>query len=55
MKITELLLEELDREAEGIRKSLERVPEGRNDWKPASEVDGARFAGDDGGQYARMG
>jgi uncharacterized damage-inducible protein DinB len=34
MKITELLLEELDREAEGIRKSLERVPEGRNDWKP---------------------
>jgi uncharacterized damage-inducible protein DinB len=34
MKITELLLEELDREAEGIRKSLERVPEGKNDWKP---------------------
>jgi hypothetical protein len=34
MKITELLLEELDREATGIRKTLERVPEGRNDWKP---------------------
>ena len=34
MKITELLLEELDREAEGIRKTLERVPEGKNDWKP---------------------
>jgi uncharacterized damage-inducible protein DinB len=33
MKITELLLEELDREAEGIRKTLERVPEGKNDWK----------------------
>ena len=34
MKITELLLEELDREAEGIRKTLERVPEGKNDWRP---------------------
>lgn len=34
MKITELLLEELDREAVGIRKALERVPEGKNDWKP---------------------
>jgi uncharacterized damage-inducible protein DinB len=34
MKLTELLLEELDREAVGIRKTLERVPEGKNDWKP---------------------
>jgi uncharacterized damage-inducible protein DinB len=34
MKITELLLEELDREAVGIRKTLEAVPEGKNDWKP---------------------
>jgi len=34
MKLTELLLEELDREAPGIRKALERVPEGKNDWKP---------------------
>ena len=34
MKITELLIEELEREAVGIRKTLERVPEGRNDWKP---------------------
>jgi hypothetical protein len=33
MKITELLLAELDREAAGIRKTLERVPEGKNDWK----------------------
>jgi uncharacterized damage-inducible protein DinB len=33
-KITTLLLEELDREAAGTRKALERVPEGRNDWKP---------------------
>jgi uncharacterized damage-inducible protein DinB len=34
MKITELMLAELDREAVGIRKALERVPEGKNDWKP---------------------
>src|ERR1700760_1254214 len=34
MKITELLLGELERESEGIRKTLERVPEGKNDWKP---------------------
>jgi hypothetical protein len=29
MKITELLLDELDREVVGIRKTLERVPEGK--------------------------
>jgi uncharacterized damage-inducible protein DinB len=34
MKITELLLAELDREAVGICKTLERVPEGKNEWKP---------------------
>jgi uncharacterized damage-inducible protein DinB len=34
LKITELLLAELDREAVGSRKALERVPEGKNDWKP---------------------
>ena len=34
MKITELLLAELDREGIGIRKTLERVPEGKSDWKP---------------------
>src|SRR5712672_3226571 len=34
MRITELLSAELDREAIGIRKTLERVPEGKNDWKP---------------------
>ena len=32
--IAELLLAELDREAAGTRHALERVPEGRNDWKP---------------------
>jgi uncharacterized damage-inducible protein DinB len=34
MKITELFLDELKREAEGSRRALERVPEGKNDWKP---------------------
>jgi len=34
MKITELLLAELEREAVGIRKALDQVPEGKNDWKP---------------------
>ena len=34
MKITELLLAELDREGVGIRKTLERVPEGKNNRKP---------------------
>ena len=34
MKLTELLLAELDREAVSTRKTLQRVPEGKNDWKP---------------------
>jgi len=34
MKLTELLQEELEREAAGSRKALEQVPEGENDWKP---------------------
>lgn len=34
MKVNELLLAELDREAVGIRKTLERVPEGKNGWRP---------------------
>jgi len=33
-KIAELLLAELEREAAGTRRVLERVPEGRDDWKP---------------------
>jgi len=33
-RIAELLTAELDREAKGTRHALERVPEGRNDWKP---------------------
>jgi hypothetical protein len=34
MKITELLLAQLDREIASTRKSVERVPEGTADWKP---------------------
>jgi uncharacterized damage-inducible protein DinB len=34
MKLTELLSAELEREAANSRLALERVPEGRNDWKP---------------------
>jgi uncharacterized damage-inducible protein DinB len=34
MKLTELFLGELDREARLTRRVLERVPEGRNDWRP---------------------
>ena len=34
MRMTELLLAQLEREADGTRRTLQRVPEGRNDWKP---------------------
>jgi hypothetical protein len=34
MTMTELFLAQLEREAEGTRHALERVPEGRNDWRP---------------------
>jgi len=34
MKMTEMFLTELEREAAGTRKALSRVPEGQNDWKP---------------------
>ena len=34
MKLTELFLGELEREAPLTRRALERVPEGRDDWKP---------------------
>src|SRR5438552_18865157 len=34
MKINEMLLAQFEREAPGTRKALERVPEGKNDWKP---------------------
>jgi hypothetical protein len=34
MKITEFFLGELEREGASTRKVLERVPEGKNAWKP---------------------
>ena len=34
MKLTDHLLAKLEREAAGTRSALERLPEGRNDWKP---------------------
>jgi uncharacterized damage-inducible protein DinB len=34
MKITEMLLAQLERETAATRKTLERVPDGKNDWKP---------------------
>jgi uncharacterized damage-inducible protein DinB len=34
MKMTELFAAQLEREAVGTRRAVERVPEGRPDWKP---------------------
>jgi len=34
MSISQSLLPEFDREMAGVRKSLERVPDGKYDWKP---------------------
>lgn len=34
MKMTEMFIAELEREAQGTRNALSRVPEGQNDWKP---------------------
>lgn len=34
MKVTELLLAQLEREIDATRKAVERVPEGKTDWKP---------------------
>ena len=34
MKLNELLLAQLEREVPSTRKAVERVPEGKNDWKP---------------------
>lgn len=34
MKLTELFLDELERESPGSRRTLERVPDGRYEWKP---------------------
>ena len=37
MKLTQLFLDELDREAPRTRRALEHVPAGRDDWKPHSK------------------
>lgn len=34
MKLTDLLLARLERETAPTRKLIERVPDGKNDWKP---------------------
>ena len=34
MKLTELILDELESEGERSRRALELVPEGKHDWKP---------------------
>jgi DNA topoisomerase VI subunit B len=34
MKLAELLLAQVEREVPATRKALERVPEGKEDWKP---------------------
>jgi uncharacterized damage-inducible protein DinB len=34
MELKQFFLAQLDREAQATRKAIERVPEGRNDWKP---------------------
>lgn len=34
MKLTDLYLAELEREAPASRRALERVPDSRSDWKP---------------------
>jgi len=34
MQLTSMILEQLDREAELTRRALERVPKGKNDWRP---------------------
>src|SRR5215470_2397782 len=33
MKISEILLQDYDAEISNTRRTLERVPEGKNDWK----------------------
>lgn len=34
MELRELFISQLERETASTRKAIERVPEGRNDWKP---------------------
>lgn len=34
MKLSDLLADEIEREGALTRRAIERVPEGRDDWKP---------------------
>src|SRR4029453_8218373 len=34
MKLTQLILDELEAETERTRRALEHLPEGKHDWKP---------------------
>lgn len=46
MKLTELFIADIDREAPLTRRALEKVPEGRADWKPhPKSMPLARLAG----------
>jgi uncharacterized damage-inducible protein DinB len=46
MKMTQLFLDELNREATRTRRAVERVPTGRDDWKPhAKSMPLGRLAG----------
>ena len=46
MKLTELFIAELDREAPRTRHALENVPRGKDDWKPhPKSMPLARLAG----------
>src|SRR5690348_5337581 len=37
MELRQFFLAQLEREAAATRKAVDRVPEGRNDWKPHSK------------------
>jgi uncharacterized damage-inducible protein DinB len=34
LKLTDLFIAEMEREAKGTRRALENIPEGKGDWKP---------------------
>ena len=50
MSIAQMLLPEFDHEMANTRKMLERVPDGKFDYKPHDEID---VAGKAGGAHVR--
>ncbi len=48
MKLTEMLLAELDRETPRSRRALEEVPAGKYDWKPHDKSMDFRLPGSAG-------